>query len=73
MRHAWGAAASLGLLLAGCMVGPDYVTPSVPVTSTFKEAKASVRSQDGRPLGARDAERRAGARQVVGFFDDPRA
>jgi NodT family efflux transporter outer membrane factor (OMF) lipoprotein len=42
MRHAWGAAASLGLLLAGCMVGPDYVTPSVPVTPKFKEAKASV-------------------------------
>jgi NodT family efflux transporter outer membrane factor (OMF) lipoprotein len=27
-----------GLLLAGCTVGPDYHTPSVPMTDTFKEA-----------------------------------
>jgi NodT family efflux transporter outer membrane factor (OMF) lipoprotein len=31
-------AASLGLLLAGCTVGPEYKTPSVPMTASFKEA-----------------------------------
>ncbi|HLH10538.1 MAG TPA: efflux transporter outer membrane subunit [Methylovirgula sp.] len=30
--------ASLGLLLGGCMVGPDYHTPSVPLSDRFKEA-----------------------------------
>jgi NodT family efflux transporter outer membrane factor (OMF) lipoprotein len=34
----WGLAATLGLLLAGCKVGPDYKTPSVPITDKFKEA-----------------------------------
>jgi outer membrane protein TolC len=34
----WGLAATLGLLLAGCKVGPDYKTPSVPITDRFKEA-----------------------------------
>jgi NodT family efflux transporter outer membrane factor (OMF) lipoprotein len=38
MRHAWGGVAAFGLLLGGCMVGPDYVTPAVPVTPKFKEA-----------------------------------
>jgi NodT family efflux transporter outer membrane factor (OMF) lipoprotein len=28
----------LGLLLAGCTVGPKYQTPTVPMTDTFKEA-----------------------------------
>src|ERR1700722_8139247 len=31
-------AAALAFLLAGCTVGPKYVTPSVPMTDTFKEA-----------------------------------
>jgi NodT family efflux transporter outer membrane factor (OMF) lipoprotein len=34
----WGIAATFGLLLAGCKVGPDYKTPSVPITDRFKEA-----------------------------------
>ncbi len=38
MRYAWGVAASFGLLLTGCMVGPDYIKPAVPVTPKFKEA-----------------------------------
>ncbi|MDR3407545.1 MAG: efflux transporter outer membrane subunit [Methylovirgula sp.] len=42
MRYAWGAVASCGLLLTGCMVGPDYITPAVPITPKFKEAKAPV-------------------------------
>jgi len=31
-------AATLGLLLTGCTVGPKYETPSVPMTASFKEA-----------------------------------
>lgn len=42
MRHGWGGFAALGLLLGGCMVGPDYVTPAVPVTPKFKEAASPV-------------------------------
>jgi NodT family efflux transporter outer membrane factor (OMF) lipoprotein len=34
----WGLTATFGLLLAGCKVGPDYKTPSVPLTDRFKEA-----------------------------------
>jgi len=34
----WGLAATVGLLLAGCKVGPDYKTPPVPMTERFKEA-----------------------------------
>lgn len=32
---------SLSLALAGCAVGPDYTSPSVPVASTFAEADRS--------------------------------
>ncbi|QAY96020.1 RND transporter [Methylovirgula ligni] len=39
MRYAWGVVASFGLLLTGCMVGPDYIIPAVPVTPKFKEAR----------------------------------
>ena len=42
MRHAWGGVAAFGFLLGGCMVGPDYVTPAVPVTPKFKEATRPV-------------------------------
>ena len=35
MRHAWGGVAAFGFLLGGCMVGPEYVTPAVPVTPKF--------------------------------------
>ena len=31
-------AAALALQMAGCTVGPKYVTPTVPMTDTFKEA-----------------------------------
>jgi NodT family efflux transporter outer membrane factor (OMF) lipoprotein len=34
----WTLAGVLGLLLAGCTVGPKYQTPTVPMTDTFKEA-----------------------------------
>ena len=42
MRHAWGGVAAFGLLLGGCMVGPDYVTPAVPITPKFKEATRPI-------------------------------
>ncbi|HVY33280.1 MAG TPA: efflux transporter outer membrane subunit [Caulobacteraceae bacterium] len=31
-------AMALGLMLAGCAVGPNYVRPSTPISPTFKEA-----------------------------------
>ncbi|HZO37878.1 MAG TPA: efflux transporter outer membrane subunit [Methylomirabilota bacterium] len=36
-RRLAGLAALLVLALGGCMVGPDYVKPSAPVTPTYKE------------------------------------
>ena len=33
-----GLAGLAALVLGGCMVGPDYVKPSVPMTPTYKEA-----------------------------------
>ncbi len=42
MRHAWGGVAAFGFMLGGCMVGPDYVTPAVPITPKFKEATKPV-------------------------------
>jgi outer membrane protein TolC len=39
MRRLGLAVAGLGALLAaGCMVGPDYTKPSVPMTPAYKEA-----------------------------------
>ena len=35
-------AALLALLLSGCAVGPDYLRPSTPDISTFKEAEGWV-------------------------------
>jgi len=35
--RAAGAAALAGVMLGGCMVGPDYVRPSAPMTPAFKE------------------------------------
>ena len=32
-----GLTAAVVLLCAGCMVGPDYFKPSVPMTATYKE------------------------------------
>src|ERR1700723_9966 len=34
------------LLLAGCMVGPNYVRPATPVTAAYKEAPQSYESDD---------------------------
>lgn len=39
--------AALGFLLTGCMVGPDYITPSVPITPKFKEASAAAPGKTG--------------------------
>jgi NodT family efflux transporter outer membrane factor (OMF) lipoprotein len=36
-RRAVGLAGLVVLLLGGCMVGPDYTKPSVPVTPAYKE------------------------------------
>jgi len=38
MRVVFGATSAGALLLAGCMVGPKYVKPSVPMAPTYKEA-----------------------------------
>jgi len=47
------AACALALLLAGCMVGPDYVRPTAPVPAQFKEAEGWKVAQpaDGAPRG----------------------
>ena len=34
------------LLLAGCMVGPNYVRPAAPVTAAYKEAPQTYKSDD---------------------------
>jgi NodT family efflux transporter outer membrane factor (OMF) lipoprotein len=36
-RHAPGLLVLVALLLGGCMVGPDYSKPSVPMTPAYKE------------------------------------
>ena len=54
-----GLTALVLLLGAGCMVGPDYSTPSVPMTAAYKE-------DQGWKL-ARPTDRYP-ARQVVGDF-----
>jgi NodT family efflux transporter outer membrane factor (OMF) lipoprotein len=40
-------------LLAGCMVGPDYQKPAVPISTTFKEAEGwkAASPQDELPKG----------------------
>ena len=42
------------LLLAGCMVGPDYVKPSAPVPEAYKETEnwKSAEPRDNQPKGA---------------------
>ena len=39
---------AIGFLLSGCMVGPRYVKPSVPVTPNFEEIQESKGGTDGR-------------------------
>jgi len=45
MRRAPSRAALLGLLLVGCMVGPDYQRPEVKMTDTFRD---QVKPADAR-------------------------
>jgi multidrug efflux system outer membrane protein len=41
------------VLLAGCSVGPDYVPPSVPQTSTYKEATGNWKKAEPKEAVAR--------------------
>ena len=41
--------AAAALLLGGCMVGPKYQRPSVPMTPAFKETKDWKTAQPGQP------------------------
>ena len=52
-RLARGIACAFALLLAGCMVGPDYVRPSAPVPAQYKEADGWKVAQpsDAAPRG----------------------
>ena len=59
-------------LLGGCMVGPDYHTPSAPISATFKEAEGwkAASPQDAQPKGPwwqsyRDPQLNALAEQIV--------
>ncbi len=49
----WCLIGSLGGLLAGCMVGPDYHRPSVPVPAQYKERPSWTPAEpaDGAPKG----------------------
>jgi len=48
--RASGLAGLAALLLGGCMVGPDYTKPSVPMTSIYKEADGWKVAQPGDHL-----------------------
>src|SRR6267142_1825794 len=48
-----------GLVLGGCMVGPDYMKPSVPMTPAYKEADGATANQDLKIAEARLREARA--------------
>ena len=48
--RAAGLAGLAALLLGGCMVGPDYTKPSVPMTSIYKEADGWKVAQPGDHL-----------------------
>ena len=52
--RAAGAAALAGVVLGGCMVGPDYVRPSAPMTPAFKETEGwkIAEPSDHLPRGA---------------------
>ena len=48
--RAAGLAGLAALLLGGCMVGPDYTKPSVPMTSIYKESDGWKVAQPGDHL-----------------------
>jgi len=48
--RAAGLAGLAALLLGGCMVGPDYTKPSVPMTPIYKEADGWKVAQPGDHL-----------------------
>ena len=52
-RHA-AALAAVALMLAGCMVGPDYVRPTAPTPAAFKEMTEwkVAQPRDDAPRGA---------------------
>ncbi len=47
MRRTKFVAAGLGLVLAGCTVGPKYAKPSVPMTPQYKEVQGWKPAQPG--------------------------
>lgn len=61
-------AAAIGVLLAGCTVGPDYKTPSVPMADRFKEATPADYQTAGpwRPAQPNDAAARGKWWEVFG-------
>jgi NodT family efflux transporter outer membrane factor (OMF) lipoprotein len=54
LRSSLATALAVPLLLAGCMVGPDYVRPAAPVPAQYKEADGWKTAQpaDDAPRGA---------------------
>lgn len=62
--------AILGLLLTGCSVGPKYKTPSVPLTSSFKEATPADYQTAGKWQPARP-EDQASRGKWWEIFGDP--
>lgn len=52
-RAPWSLALVLGVSLAGCTVGPDYVRPDAPLSAQFKEAQGwkSAQPADQLPKG----------------------
>jgi NodT family efflux transporter outer membrane factor (OMF) lipoprotein len=69
-RLAAQAAALATLLLSGCMVGPHYSRPSVPITPGYKEAPpASFKDQSGwKVIQPSDAQIKGNWWEL---FDDP--
>ena len=70
--HVAALAAALALQMAGCTVGPEYVTPTVPMTDTFKEATPAD-YRDRRHVGAGATERPDRRGKWWQIFGDPAA
>jgi NodT family efflux transporter outer membrane factor (OMF) lipoprotein len=64
-------AATFGLALSGCKVGPQYVRPTAPLAPSFKEAlPANFKSEDGwKPAQPSDAQLKG---DWWTLFNDPR-